>query len=453
MARRPRTSRWRSTTTACRSTPTRPSGSARASSSRATSSSTSRPGSPSAPTVKSGHTFPIQQSRDPVQLDQLLSSLQANTRQNLQILLKEYGTGVKQGGPAFARSIQYWLPAYEYGAIVEHDLLGYQPHDLSNAIYQGGTVSGAFDAHPAQLENLITTFNQTAGAFASQSTALQNAVAELPKTLAAATPAFNALNAAFPPLRALARTLIPGVQSTGPTIDASLPFINQLRLLVQPSELRGLTNDLRPTIPSLAKLTEETIPLMKNEVRPASSCVNAVVIPWSHLQIHDQTFNASNGFPPHDAYVETLELLPGIAGESRTVDGNGPYIRLLVGGGTSTYSLQPGMFGQTLQGLTGVQPVPPANDQRPPLAGGDVPNSPCETQTPISTLDTPIGGPPTQVHPSISSPASVAFENATGKGMVDALQQQIKQTGEHIRLAGAWVNSLPSLSSLTGTRR
>jgi len=70
------------------------------------------PGSPTAPTVKTDHVFPLQQTREPVQLDQVLGALQANTRQNLQILLKEYGNAVSQGGPAFARSVQYWLPAY-----------------------------------------------------------------------------------------------------------------------------------------------------------------------------------------------------------------------------------------------------------------------------------------------------------------------------------------------------
>ena len=149
------------------------------------------PGSPSAPQVSSGHTFPVQQSRDPVQLDQVLSSLQANTRANLQTLLKEYGTGLTKGGPSFAHSINYWLPAYKYSGIVEHDLLGFQPHDLSNAIYAQGDVSAAFDAHPQQLESLITDFNTTAAAFARKNLALQNAVGELPKTLAAATPALN----------------------------------------------------------------------------------------------------------------------------------------------------------------------------------------------------------------------------------------------------------------------
>ncbi len=408
------------------------------------------PGSPSAPTVKSGYTFPIQQSRTPVQLDQVLSSLQANTRQNLQILLKEYGTGVKQGGPSFARSIQYWLPAYQYSSMVEHDLLGIEPHDLSNAIYAQGDVSGAFDAHPPNLESLITNFNRTAAAFARENTALQATIAELPRTLSAATPAFNALNAAFPPLRALARALIPGVRSTGPTVDASLPFIKQLRLLVQPSELRGLTQDLTPTIPALAQLTNATIPLMRDQVRPASSCVANVIYPWSNIEIHDQNFNASNGFPPHPAYVEDLELLPGIAGESRVFDGNGPIIRLLFGGGTFTYSLQPGVFGTLLSPLTGVQPVPPPNDAHPALQE----TVPCETQRPISTLDSPEGAPPAQINTGsgtlgILGLAEQAFQNSTKEVMGAELVKMYKAQGINVHLAGA--NSTSSGSSSSGS--
>ena len=365
------------------------------------------PGSPSAPTVSSGHTFPVQQSRDPVQLDQVLSSLQANTRANLQTLLKEYGTGLTKGGPSFARSINFWYPAYKYSAIVGHDLLGIQPHDLSNAIYTQGDVSAAFDAHPQQLESLITDFNTTAGAFARKNLALQNAVGELPKTLAAATPAFNTLNAAIPPLRALARALIPGVQSTGPTIDASLPFVNQLRQLVQPSELGGLTNDLAATVPHLAKLTRETIPLMKNEVRPAASCAVGQILPWSRLTIHDSVFNGSNGFAEHPTYQEIPELLPGIAGESRNFDANGPYIRVMGEGGTFAYSLSPGMFGSSTQPIDSVQPIPPKGNQRPPLKE----SVPCETQQAITSLDTPAGAGPKALHTGTST-AGNALQSA-----------------------------------------
>ena len=324
------------------------------------------PGTPEAPVAPDNHTFPIQQGVAPVQFDQVLTGLQDNTRQNLQTLLQQYGKAVKQGGPSFNKSIQYWLPAYEYSSIVAHDALGIQPHDLSNYIAAQGDVSGAFDTHPQNLENLITDFNTTANAFARENTALEQTVGELPKTLSAAIPAFNALNAAFPPLRAFARALVPGVKSTGPMVDASLPFVTQLNDLVQPSELRGLTADLRPTVPALAKLTKDTIPLMRNEVRPTASCVVNVIYPWSQLTVPDSNFNASNGFPPRKAYVEAVDYLPGLAGESRNFDANGAYIRILGTGGTLTYSLQPGLFGQALTKLDAVQPQVPPGGKRPP---------------------------------------------------------------------------------------
>jgi ABC-type transporter Mla subunit MlaD len=382
-----------------------------------------RPGTPASPIAPDNHTFPIQSGVAPVQLDQVLTGLQADTRHNLQLLLKEYGTAVKKGGPAYNRSIQFWLPAYKYTSIVAHDALGIQPHDLSNWIAQMGTVSAALDAHPQNLQSLITDFNTTAAAFARQSANLQRGVAELPRTLAVAIPTFNSLNRAFPPLRLFARTLTPGVVSTGPAIDKSLPFISQLRQLVQPAELRGLTADLRVTVPALARLTVATIPFMRDQVRPASSCIANVVIPWSHLTLNDPNFNASNGFPPHPAYVEAVDFLPGLAGESRDFDANGPYIRILGTGGTFTYSLQPGLLGQALTKIVGVQPGLPPGGKRPPL----MPNVPCETQAPITDLSAPVTAPPTQVASDLSAPGAAARWRSAAQvtaGLIKDIGQQ-----------------------------
>ncbi len=346
------------------------------------------PGTPNAPVASAGHTFSIQQGIEPVQLDQVLTGLQANTRQNLQTLLQQYGKAVKLGGPGYNRSIQYWLPAYEYSAIVAHDALGTQPHDLSRYIGAQGTVAGALNTHPQALKSLVTDFNTTANAFAREQTSLRNTIIQLPRTLSTAIPAFNALNAAFPPFRTFARALIPGVKSTGPFVDHSLPFITQLKLLVQPSELRGLTHDLRPTVPALAKLTQATIPLMKNQVRPFSSCIANVVYPWTQLTVPDPHFTAANGFPSRKVYVEGVDFLPGLAGESRDLDANGPYIRILGNGGTLTYSLSPGKFGQSLFPLSATQPALPPGGKRPPY----VENVPCETQKAITDLSAPTGG-------------------------------------------------------------
>jgi ABC-type transporter Mla subunit MlaD len=374
------------------------------------------PGSPSAPTAPSGYTFPIQQGTEPVQFDQVLTSLQGNTRRNLQILLQEYGRAVKKAGPSYNNSIQYWLPAYEYSAIVNHDALGIQPHDLSNWIDKAGSVANALDAHPQNLKSLITDFNTTAAAFARENVNLERTVAELPRTINAAMPAFNALNqiicgppfcAQKGPFRRLAVALVPATKSTGPMIDASLPFIHQLRLLVRPSELQGLTKDLAVTVPALTRLTLATIPFMRDGVRPLSSCVANVIIPWSHLTINDPKFNASNGFPPRPVYVEGVDFLPGLAGESRDFDANGPYIRILGAiGNTATTSLQSGLIGGELAPILGAMPPMPPGGKRPPIAGagpdpqGDVPNVACETQPPITDLSTSATPGPAQLTPS-----------------------------------------------------
>ena len=401
-------------------------------------------GSPEAPVAPAGYVFPIQQGKGSVQFDQLLTSLQSNTRQNLQTLLQQYGYAVKTGGPDYNASIQYWTPAYQYGAEVSHDTLGTQPHDLSNWIDKSGVVNGALDQQT--LKGLITDLNTTAGAFAREDSALQQAISELPTTLAVALPAERALNAAFPPLRAFARALVPGVVSTGPMVDASLPFFHQLRLLVSQPELRGLTNDLSYTVPALAKLNAESIPFMRNEVRPASSCQVNEILPWSHLTIRDPNFNAKNGFPPRQVYVEGVDYLPGLAGESRDFDANGPYIRVLLTGGTTVYSLSPPgqtpLFGTALTKIQGTQPQMPTPHSsgdgaptkvvRPPLKE----HVPCETQPAIteSGLQAPQGPAP---HPvSASDTTAGASERLQSAALFElaTLVQQDRKSGLPVHL-------------------
>ena len=381
------------------------------------------PGTPASKIAPNGYTFPAAHAAVPVQLDQILTSLQANTRRNLQILLSVYGGAVRHAGPAYNASIPYWTPAYKYTGEVTHDLLGSRPNDLGNLVANGAAVAQALDSHPQNLENLITDFNTTADAFARANASLSAAVAELPKTLAAAKPALTALNASFPPLERLASALIPGVKRTGPTIDVSLPFINQLRLLVQPSELRGLTSDLAVTVPALAHLTQGTIPLMA-KVRAASSCIANVIYPWSQLTVPDSNFTPANGFPSRLVYQEALDFLPGLAGESRNFDANGSYIRVLGGSGSFTYSLQPGLLGQALSAINGVQPQPPPNGTRPPLH----PNTPCETQS-VPDLYSPSGLPPNQVKTNLSAPGAAARFQASSKDLIRLASGLLKSQG------------------------
>jgi hypothetical protein len=157
-----------------------------------------------------------------------------------------------------------------------------------------------------------------------------------------------------------------------------------------------------------------------------------VVIPWSKLEIHDRHFNGKNGFPPHPAYLEVVDFLPGLAGESRTFDANGPYVRLLGNGGTFTYSLQPGRFGSALTKINGVQPDPPPHDRRPPLKE----KVPCETQPAIKTLNNAGEGPSPKQMSTASTPATKALSKSISTVFNYELDRELQQQGSNLRVKG-----------------
>ncbi|MGH2969423.1 MAG: MlaD family protein, partial [Solirubrobacteraceae bacterium] len=181
------------------------------------------PGTPTAAEIKDGMTIPINQTSSPVQFDQLLTSLQSDTREDLKTLLDEYGNALDKGGAeGFNRSIPFWKSAYRDTAIVNEAMLGKAEHDLSGYVKNAGATAAALDRNASQLKNLITDFNTTAAAFAREDDNLRASLSELPRTLRAAQPALAALNSSFPPLRAFAADLRPGVRSSGPALDASI---------------------------------------------------------------------------------------------------------------------------------------------------------------------------------------------------------------------------------------
>jgi phospholipid/cholesterol/gamma-HCH transport system substrate-binding protein len=329
------------------------------------------PGSPSAPALHDGDRIPINQTSAPVQLDQVLGVLQAPTRRDLQGLLRELSSGLSgEGARGYNRSIPYWEPAYRDSSVVADALQGTEQHDLSRLIDKAGATAQAIDRNREQLKSLVTDFDSTAAAFAARDTDLSAAVGELPRTLRAGMPALAALNRSFPAVRGLVRAARPAVRSSGPTLDAALPFARQARGLVSKPELRGLSSDLRPVVPPLTQLNERSAPLY-DEVSQASSCQNEVVLPWSRETIEDKTF------PAHGpVYQEATKPLPGLAGESRSGDANGQWFRVMLDTPKFAYPFGTEKFFLTGQPLQGVNPPVTKNHARPPLRA-DVP---CETQ-------------------------------------------------------------------------
>lgn len=383
-----------------------------------------KPGSPESPEADDNYTFPQNQTAYSVQLDQVLTTLQADVRSDLQTFLDQFGNALIKynGAQGFRDLYANSAGAYRYTAEVNDAYLGTEPHDLSRLIKNLDVVVRAFGKNESQLKGLVTNFRTVSGSFAAQDQALEQAVAELPAVLDAAKPAFANLNASFPPLRAFAREALPGVRSTNPMIEASTPFIEQLRLLMSEDELRGLTHDLKPTIPDLAKLAHETIPFL-DQTRALSSCFNEVVIPWANSTVDPQNpAYPSNLAPSGTVSEETGYGLLGIAGESQGGDANGQTIRVEAGGGPNTV-VAPGSgtgFGeasasiapsQVLGSMPKVFPAHGNSSTADSVKPRFAPNSPCEKQEPPD-LGAAGGAPPAGQQPLSSAKSMQQLQDA-----------------------------------------
>jgi phospholipid/cholesterol/gamma-HCH transport system substrate-binding protein len=400
------------------------------------------PGSPSAPELKSGSVVPESQTSESVQFDQVLTSLQAPVRQDLQIFLKEFGGALDKYGGAqgFQESFRTSPAAYEYTSQVNQALLGTQPGDLAGFVSNLDVVARELNHNSSDLQGLISNLNAVSGAFAANQASLREAIIELPRTLAVGRPALFKLNRALPPLRAFSREALPGTKAANKALDYANPWIGQLRQLVSKPELRGLIKDLGPTIPDLAALSHESLPFLEQS-RLLASCFNNVVIPWSNTPIP----NNDSDPPAAKVYQETAYSLTGVAGESRSGDGNGQEFRVLGGGGTNT--IAPFPSPDVPNPLTGVSPFNFAGSEPAKQSSAKTPfrpDIPCETQDPPN-LNSEIGPAPT----TNSSGKSATTVPPDEKSLVDRYTTLLSQFAEIKQLRS--IGSLPAAKQLMPT--
>ncbi|MEA2443123.1 MAG: phospholipid/cholesterol/gamma-HCH transport system substrate-binding protein [Thermoleophilales bacterium] len=360
-----------------------------------------QPGTPGAGNLADGGNIPVNQTDTPVQFGQLLTALQSDTRQDLKTLLREYatngfGNGGRKGQPTGAeyynQSLDQAPEAFRNSALANDASLGERPGDLQRVIKSQQKVFRALSTHPEQLKDLVTNLNATARALSADEGALQATIPALRDVVVRGRPALASLDAALPTLRAFARDALPGTKSSLPTLRASRPFIRQARLLVSENELRGLTRDLRPTIPALAKVNHSSIGLL-SETRALSACQNNVLVPFANAPIPDPDFPANTG---QSFAKQAPRGVVGLAGESRLFDANSPlfHVQFATGPTTVVYADRgQSFFAQAPEPPAGIRPIRP--NTRPQFR----PDIPCETQQPPD-MNAPGGLPDRSVTPN-----------------------------------------------------
>lgn len=125
-----------------------------------------QPGSPSAPKhPDGGKPIPINQTSAPVQLGDILSALQSDTRSDLQVFLKEYSRGLSgKGARGFNESLRYGEPAFRNLSLANDATLGQEPtRDLQRLMKGQAKTFAALVRDEEALKGLVTNLNTFAG--------------------------------------------------------------------------------------------------------------------------------------------------------------------------------------------------------------------------------------------------------------------------------------------------
>lgn len=352
-----------------------------------------QPGAPSSPTVSSGHTIPITQTADPVQLDQVLNALNTDTRANLQYFLQGYGEALThkptaaedatqtpevQGltaAQALKDAARHGLGALKGSAIVQQALGGVEAHDISKLIAAIRRVSAGLGKHEQALGEWVEHLNTFLGSLAAQSSSLKATVAQLPGAAHSLRSAFAALRTAEPSIRSFANAFAPGVEQTAATVAAGLPWIAQVRRLLRGNELGGFAQALGEASPQLGSLIGGQKAFFTQNDQ-FSKCLTGVFYPAGEAKLNDG--GATSGAP---AYHEFFYTLVGLAGIGQNFDGNGQFSRFLAGGGGHTLVSGPtsivGVKGSKGAQLIGHATLAPEGT-RPAFPASEPPYKPLE---------------------------------------------------------------------------
>jgi phospholipid/cholesterol/gamma-HCH transport system substrate-binding protein len=360
------------------------------------------PGTPEAPVLHSGATLPAANTSGPVQLDRILSQLNAPARASLQRLVRGLGGALNgpptpaedasqspsvrglTGAQALNRALDYSSQAFTASAIVNQALLGEQPHDLSGAVAGSAAVLRGLSASPTQLSGLIDTFQRTMAALAARQGALSASVATLPELLRSANAADTALQGSYANTQRFASQILPGIRQLGPTISTALPWLGQLTALVSRRELGGLLSDLTPAIQDTSATVKASIGLLRGSDQLAL-CLVRTVLPTGNEVISDPPVGDGR-----KVYQELFQSAVGLAGVSQNFDGNGRYLRSTVAGGstlvqTPTLPTNGPLFGNAVLAPLGTRPAFAA--KAPALRSG----RPC-SHSPVPDLNSAATG-------------------------------------------------------------
>jgi phospholipid/cholesterol/gamma-HCH transport system substrate-binding protein len=222
------------------------------------------PGTKDAGELDEGQRIPIGQTSPDVNLDEILSALDGDTRSYLQLLLSDGAQGLKGNGRELANTIRRFEPTARYTRDIAEQLAT-RRRNIKRAIHNFSLVVDELGGKDDQLAEFVENSNAVFASLASQDANLRATLRELPSTLTATRTALGKAEVLADELGPTLQALRPGARALGPTLRQTRPFLrettpvirDEIRPFVRAS--RPLVTELRPAMRDLSALTPKLL--------------------------------------------------------------------------------------------------------------------------------------------------------------------------------------------------
>ena len=209
------------------------------------------PGNPRAGAYKEGETIPVTQTSPDVNLDEILASLDGDTRSYLAILLDAGGQAL--GDPGSSAALRETFKRFEPTSRDVKKITGLLSERRGNTrrvIHNFRLLTGELGKKDTQLAQFVDSSNANFEALAQQDANIRDALRELPPTLTQAETALGKTESLANQLGPTLQALRPTARELGPALRATRPFLRQTTPIIK-NQLRPFAREARPAVREL----------------------------------------------------------------------------------------------------------------------------------------------------------------------------------------------------------
>lgn len=201
--------------------------------------------------IEAGHDFPLSQTEPNVNLDAFLATLDADTRQYIQLLVAGGAQGIGGRGHQLSGALRRLQPFSHHLADLNR-VVAQRRVALARSIHDFGLLTTELGRHDSELERFVTASRAALGNFANQQAAIQQTLVEFPSTLAAAEAGFASADRFSTIARPALLGLIPQAQALGPAFKATERLFRETKAPIR-DQIRPFTRQIRPTLTHTAQ--------------------------------------------------------------------------------------------------------------------------------------------------------------------------------------------------------